>query len=134
MYTLYKLQSGGIVQYSHFVKCEHRPIPALCSPPCVYTEKCSTAKSLVIFYNGAIPYLKKSWIAKSKTIHESCTGQSNTTPMAECWIVLTTWVMSFGFLIQDSLRYGIGIPNGTVIKGFEKKKWRKLTKMLLWSS
>ena len=31
MYTLYKLQSGGIVQYSHFVKCEHRPIPALCS-------------------------------------------------------------------------------------------------------
>ena len=51
MYTLYKLQSDGIVQYSHFVKCEHRPIPALCSPPCVYTEKCSTAKSLVIFNN-----------------------------------------------------------------------------------
>ena len=51
MYTLYKLQSGGIVQYSHFVKCGHRPIPALCSPTCVYTEKCSTAKSLVIFNN-----------------------------------------------------------------------------------
>jgi len=56
MYTLYKLQSGGIVQYSHFVKCEHRPIPALCSPPCVYTEKCSTAKSLVIFYSGNCNY------------------------------------------------------------------------------
>ena len=40
------------VQYSHFVKCGHRPIPALCSPTCVYTEKCSTAKLLVIFYNG----------------------------------------------------------------------------------
>ena len=61
-------------------------------------------------WNGAIPYLKKSWIAKSKTIHESCTSQSNTTPKAECWIVRTTWVMSFGFLIQDFLRYGIGIP------------------------
>ena len=39
---------------------------------------------------GAIPYLKKSRIAKSKTIHESCTSQSNTTPKAECWIVPTT--------------------------------------------
>ena len=75
--------------------------------------------------NGAIPYLKKSWIAKSKTIHESCTGQSNTTPKAECWIVRTTWVMSFGFLIQDFLRYGIGIPIWYSNKRFWKEKMEK---------
>ena len=77
---------------------------------------------------GAIPYLKKSWIAKSKTIHESCTSQSNTTPKAECWIVRTTWVMSFGFLIQDFLRYGIGIPiwySNKRILMIKGKKWPK---------
>lgn len=39
---------------------------------------------------GAIPYFKKSWIAKFETNHESCMVQSNMTLKAECWIVQTT--------------------------------------------
>ena len=101
MYTLYKLQSGGIVQYSHFVKCEHRPIPALCSPPCVYTEKCSTAKSLVIFNNvfsmdlfslrKNSSFLRK-WLPKCEGIVRRIPMSSDIVSHNVSGILLTLWL------------------------------------------